>query len=153
MKMKMRGTIAVLALVVFAAACAGQRAQPQSEGKSKAGPSKVQVQSEEYKFGGVPGTLPAGETTFFLENVGEEPHEFGLVRIKTDHAVEELIQMPPNESEKLISEVGATFAKPGKESSFQAELTPGRYGYACFVTTKDGEPHAVLGMYGEFTVS
>jgi hypothetical protein len=85
--------------------------------------------------------------------VGQEPHEFGLVRIKTDHSVEELIQMPPSESEKLISDVGSTFAKPGRESSFQADLASGRYGYACFVTTKDGEPHAVLGMYGGFTVT
>ncbi len=150
--MKAKGLIALVVLSLAATACAGQKARPKAEGKAM-GPSKVQVQSEEYKFGGVPSTLPAGETTFFLENVGEEPHEFGLVRIKTDHTVEELIQMPPSESEKLISDVGATFAKPGKESSFQADLVPGRYGYACFVTTKDGEPHAVLGMYGEFTVT
>jgi uncharacterized cupredoxin-like copper-binding protein len=151
--MKLKGAFALVGLAVLSAACAGQRAQPRSEGKAKAGPTTVEVQSEEYKFGGVPGTLPAGETTFALENVGQEPHEFGLVRIKTDHSVEELIQMPPNESEELISEVGATFAKPGKESSFQADLVPGRYGYACFVTTKDGEPHAALGMFGEFTVT
>jgi hypothetical protein len=150
--MKARGAIALLVLTLLSAACAGQRAQPQGEGKAQAGPRKVQVQSEEYKFGGVPRTLPAGETTFALENVGQEPHEFGLVRIKADHTVEELIQMPPSESEKLISNVGATFAKPGRESSFQADLALGRYGYACFVETKDGEPHAVLGMYGGFTV-
>jgi uncharacterized cupredoxin-like copper-binding protein len=150
--MKVKGAIAVLALTLLAAACAGQRAQPKGEGQTQAGPSEVQIQSEEYKFGGVPSTLPAGEVTFSLENVGQEPHEFGLVRIKTDNTVEELIQMPPNESEKLISNVGATFAKPGKESSFQADLDAGRYGYACFVETKDGEPHAVLGMYGGFTV-
>ena len=148
--MKAKGFIAVVVMSLAAAACAGQGAQPKGEGKAEAGPSKVQVQSEEYKFGGVPGTLPAGETTFVLENVGEEPHEFGLVRIKTD--VEELIQMPPSESEKLISDVGGTFAKPGEESSFQADLAAGSYGYACFVETKDGEPHALLGMYGGFTV-
>jgi uncharacterized cupredoxin-like copper-binding protein len=155
--MKVRAAIALLALAVLAAACAGQRAQPQGEGKDKgntqAGPTELQVQSEEYKFGGVPSTLPAGEVTFALENVGQEPHEFGLVRIKTNHTVEELIQMPPKESEELISEAGATFAKPGKTSSFQADLKAGRYGYACFVTTKDGEPHAALGMYGELTVT
>jgi uncharacterized cupredoxin-like copper-binding protein len=154
--MKVRAAIALLALAVLAAACAGQSARPQGEGKDKgntqAGPTEVQVQSEEYKFGGVPGTLPAGEVTFALENVGQEPHEFGLVRIKGDHSVEELIQMPPSQSQKLISEVGATFAKPGKSSSFQADLKAGRYGYACFVET-DGEPHAVMGMYGELTVT
>jgi uncharacterized cupredoxin-like copper-binding protein len=151
--MKAKGLIAVVVLGLGAAACAGQGTQPKDQGKAQAGPTEVEVQSEEYKFGGVPGTLPAGETTFALENVGQEPHEFGLVRIKTDHSVEELIQMPPSESEKLISDVGSTFAKPGRESSFQADLASGRYGYACFVTTKDGEPHAVLGMYGGFTVT
>jgi plastocyanin len=149
--MKIRASVALVTVALVAAACAGQRAQPKSEGKAKAGPTRVQVQSEEYKFGGVPGTLPAGETTFSLENVGQEPHEFGLVRIKSDHTVEELIQLPPKESEELISEVGSTFAKPGETSSFQADLMPGRYGYACFVTSK-GKPHALMGMYGGFTV-
>jgi hypothetical protein len=154
--MKVRATIGLLALAVLTAACAGRRAQPQGEGKgqgnTQAGPTEVQVQSEEYKFGGVPSTLPAGEVTFALENVGQEPHEFGLVRIKTDHTVDELIQMPPSQSQKLISDVGATFAKPGESSSFQADLEAGRYGYACFVETK-GTPHAVEGMYGGFTVT
>jgi plastocyanin len=154
--MKVRGAIALVALAVLAAACAGQRAQPQGEGKdqgnAQGGPTEIQVQSEEYKFGGVPSTLPAGEVTFALENVGQEPHEFGLVRIKGDHSVEELIQMPPSQSEKLIADVGSTFAKPGEESSFKADLEAGRYGYACFVETK-GKPHALMGMYGGFTVA
>lgn len=147
----MKRTIAIVVLALVAAACAGQGTQPKGEGKAQAGPTEVQVQSEEYKFGGVPGTLQAGEVTFALENVGQEPHEFGLVRIKSDHSVEELIQMPPSQSEKLISDVGSTFAKPGEESSFEVDLEAGRYGYACFVETK-GKPHAAMGMYGELTV-
>ena len=143
------GTIAVALLAV---ACAGRTAAPQSGAKEKAGPKEIEVQSEEYKFGGVPGTLAAGETTFALENVGQEPHEFGLVRIKSDHTLDELIRMGPA-AEEFIEDVGRAFAKPGKSDTLEVTLEEGRYGYVCFVTTEDGTPHAAEGMYGEFTVT
>ena len=32
-------------------------------------------------------------------------------------------------------------------------LSPGTYGFVCFVPAPDGRPHAEHGMFGEFTVS
>jgi hypothetical protein len=149
--MRGKGAITIVALALVAAACGGQGTRPKGEGKAQAGPTEVQVQSEEYKFGGVPGTLSAGETTFALENVGQEPHEFGLVRIKSDHTVDELIQMGEAAS-KHIQDVGRAFARPGKSDTLDVTLKAGRYGYACFVVTK-GTPHAAEGMYAGFTVT
>jgi uncharacterized cupredoxin-like copper-binding protein len=155
--MTRRLTIPLMAVVLFAAACGGETT-PQGGGggggQTPAGPETIQVQAEDYKYGGVPETLPAGEVTFELENVGEEPHEFGLVLIKGDQPIEELISLPQKQAQKLIENVGGTFAEPGAEGKpLTADLEAGRYGYACFVTTKDGEPHAALGMFGEFTVA
>jgi hypothetical protein len=144
-----------VALTLFAGACGDEpRTAQGGGGGTAAGPETVQVQAEEYKFGGVPGSLPAGQVTFTLENVGQEPHVFSLARIKGDESVEELVELGPKRSRNLIEEVGDTFAQPGREGKpLRAELSPGRYGYACFVTTKEGTPHAALGMYGGFTVA
>jgi plastocyanin len=145
--MKTRVLMSVLAVGLAASACAGQ------ESEGPAGPSRVQVQAEEYKFGGVPDTVPAGPVEFTLENVGQETHEFALARIIGDQSIDELVQLPGNQANEFIEQIGGTGAEPGDEASFKAELEAGRYGYVCFVETKDGEPHAALGMYGEFTVS
>jgi plastocyanin len=143
--MRGKSAIALLALVAVACAGAGQT------GRS-GGPARVQVQAEEYKFGGVPSTMPQGVVTFVLENVGQETHEFGLAKITGDKPIEELVRLPQDQVGEFIKQVGGTGAKPGAESSFRATLRPGRYGYVCFVET-DGKPHAAMGMYGEFTVT
>jgi uncharacterized cupredoxin-like copper-binding protein len=153
MMRKTTSAVLVLGLVTTACAGAGQGPQGQPGGETEQGPATVQVQAEEYKFGGLPDTLPAGPVEFTLENVGQEPHEFGLARIKGDQSIDELVQLPGNQANKFIEQIGGTFAKPGETGKpLEAELEAGRYGYACFVETKDGEPHAALGMYGEFTV-
>jgi uncharacterized cupredoxin-like copper-binding protein len=142
----MRGKIAVAVLALVAVACAGAG---QSDGNG--GPSRVRVQAEDFKFGGVPSTIPQGVTTFVLENVGQETHEFGLAKITGDKPIEELVRLSQDQLGQFIKQVGGTGAKPGEESSFRATLRPGRYGYVCFVQT-DGKPHAAMGMFGEFTV-
>jgi uncharacterized cupredoxin-like copper-binding protein len=155
--MKVKMTFGFLALALFAVACAGagqnQGSQGQPTGPTEQGPTTIAVQAEDFKFGNVPQTVPAGPATFTLENVGQEPHEFGLVRIKTDTPIDELIQLRGNEANQQIEQVAGTFAKPGETGKpIETTLTEGRYGYACFVETK-GKPHAALGMYGEFTVT
>ncbi len=44
--------------------------------------------------------------------------------------------------------------RPGETAKerITGELTPGTYGYACFLETKDGTPNAFLGMAGTFVV-
>jgi plastocyanin len=154
--MTRRLVVPLAALALVAAACGGETEQQGGGGGggTPSGPQTIQVQAEDYKFGGVPETLPPGEVTFVLENVGEEPHDFGLVRIKGDKSAEELVSLPQKQSQRFIENVGNSFAQPGQEGKpLTTELEAGRYGYACFVTTKDGTPHAALGMFGEFTVA
>jgi plastocyanin len=154
--MTKRLTIPGMALALFAAACGGGTT-PQGGGgggQAPAGPETIRVEATEYKFGGVPESLPAGQVTITMENVGQEPHVFSLVRIKGDQSVEELVELPQKQAQKVIEQIGDTFAQPGKEGKpLRVSLDAGRYGYACFVTTKDGTPHAALGMVGELTVA
>jgi plastocyanin len=142
--MTAKALLSILVLGLVASACAGQSGRSQD-------PGRIQVQAEEYKFGGVPSTMPQGVATFVLENVGQEPHEFGLAKITGSKPIEELVRLPQDQVREFIKQVGGTVAKPGDEASFKATLRPGRYGYVCFVETK-GKPHAAMGMFGEFIV-
>ena len=142
----------VVGLAVRLGACSEQASRQTEPQQEPAGPQEVTVKAVEFEFQGVPTTLEAGRTSFLLENAGKKPHEFGLVRITGDQSVEELIELRER-ADEFIEDVGSAFAKPGRSDQLTATLQPGRYGYACFVTTNQGEPHAVLGMYGEFTVA
>jgi hypothetical protein len=140
-------------LPLVLAACAqqgGQTGPGQQPNQEPTGPSQVSVIAKEYGFD-LRTSPEAGRTTFVLENLGMEPHEFGLVRITGDKSVEELIELR-DRADRFIEDVGSAFARPGKSDELKVTLEPGRYGYACFVTTH-GQPHALAGMFGEFEVA
>ncbi len=63
------------------------------------------------------------------------------------------MELPENEVETFIEDAGHAFARAGRSDGFNTTLKPGRYGYVCFVETKEGKPHAFLGMTGELTVA
>ena len=139
------------------AACAEQQpAQPDHPAEQPAAEPEAQgfqVIATEYAFDGVPATLEAGEATFTLVNEGEEHHMMSLSKVNDDRPVEELLQLPQKEVQEVTENAGQTAAAPGKSKSLTAELESGRYAYVCFITTKDGTPHALEGMVGEFTVA
>lgn len=149
--------IAIVMLFVLAACAEQQQAQPDQPAQQPASPEpaaqEFQVIATEYAFDGVPAALESGEATFTLANEGQEQHMMFLFKINDDRSVEELIRLPQKEAQEAIENAGQADARPGKSKSFTAELETGRYGYGCFVTTKDGTPHALEGMYGEFTVA
>jgi hypothetical protein len=125
----------------------------------------VDVTATNYAFAGIPAELPAGVTSFNLGNEGEDLHELVLVR-KNDgvtQSAEELLALPEEEAMSLTTMVGTNaFAAPGEEDYTIADLEPGDYVALCFVPVgatstdgppPDGPPHAMEGMYAEFTVS
>ena len=55
-----------------------------------------------------------------------------------------------------VRPVGQAAAEPGKTDSAVVKLERGRYAVSCFIPVGGGEsgpPHAVGGMFAEFTVS
>lgn len=149
--------IAIVALLVLAACAEQQQAQPEQPAQQPASPEPetqdFEVIATEYAFEGVPATLEAGEATFTLVNEGEEPHMMNVTKINDDRPLEELLQLPQKEVQEVIEDAGTVEARPGKSKSLTAELESGRYGYVCFITTEDGTPHALEGMFGEFMVA
>lgn len=128
--------------------------EPETE-EPAAGSTVVEVEGDEYEFR-LDGTVPSGPVFLQLDNVGEENHELAAFRIAEGATAQEIIdaEREGGDVEEFIldEDVGYAFARPGEASGFNAELTPGTYAFACFVTAPDGEPHAFKGMHLTVTV-
>lgn len=130
----------------------------------------VDVVGVDYRFDGVPETLPAGPAIFNFANEGTEQHEYVMFRLNDDttETVEELLALPEEEVFTKITFAGFAYADPGESSGLIADLTPGRYAAVCFIpvgstpeaveeatansTEIQGPPHIMEGMVAEFTV-
>lgn len=125
----------------------------------------VDVTATNYAFAGLPDELPSGPTSFDLSNEGEDVHELLLLR-KNDgvtQSAEELLALPEEEAMSLATPIGSpAFALPGEEGYVVADFEAGDYVAVCFIPVgmtnvdgppPEGPPHAMEGMYAEFTVS
>ena len=97
--------------------------------------AELNATATEYAFGGIPEEVPAGPTIITLENIGEQVHEIAIYRINDDVTltVEELLALPEEESQSMVTEIGGTFAVPGSTGHTVVELTSGRHVALCFI--------------------
>jgi len=101
--------------------------------------------------------LTAGRHTILVKNAGPQPHEIVLLKLAPGKKAEDFgkwaetgMKGPPP-AEPLG---GVGFLDKGLEGSFTADLTPGDYGFICFVPdAKDGKPHLAHGMMRTITVN
>ena len=175
--LKLFALLAALVLALGAAACGdddGDTEEPAAQGTTEEGSSEEEQTSEEdetddgsataltvtareYEFD-FPATLEAGPVEITLQNEGEQPHHLILAKLSEDAPpIEELIEMP--NPEKFLAEDitgnNPPHANPGQtaKTTIETELTPGTYGYVCFIPDKEKKkPHALLGMNGTFEV-
>jgi hypothetical protein len=122
----------------------------------------VRVTALDYKFEGIPPTLPARTVAFTVSNQGAEPHELDLYRINEGfpQPFRELALLLDAQRNVVLTSVGEISTNPGSAATEFMTLIPGRYGVACPVPqgstpTADGTgpPHAAIGMIAEFTVN
>lgn len=169
----MRKLLCLLAagLLVFGVACGGgdeenEPAATEEEGTEEEGTEEepsgeeggpIEVTMTEFAFAG-PETVPAGEFEVTAVNVGEQPHEMGVVPLKEGAPpLEELVKMSDKELQKWTAgPFGGTEGpiEPGDSKTFTLDGTQAAsFGFACFI--KDPEtkkPHVQLGMAGTFVV-
>jgi uncharacterized cupredoxin-like copper-binding protein len=162
-----RRLIAVVLVGAFAlGACGGGGdAETPDAGDAAATPEEeipsgdVSYFGTEFAFEG-PETIGAGETTFTLDNQGEQQHMLVMVELLDGKTNEDVIAYleefgaegkPPKWAKEVKVEA---FAKPGKSDTAKpVELTPGTYSMLCFIPDKETKkPHALLGMTRELTV-
>ncbi|HEX5004326.1 MAG TPA: hypothetical protein VFV65_03375 [Gemmatimonadales bacterium] len=99
----------------------------------------------------------AGTHSFVVTNQAQQPHEVVLVRMEPGTSMESwnawleagMTGPPPG-----MPFAGLSAMAPGMVQDFTAELTPGTYGFICFVPDAgDGKPHSMHGMVVSFDVS
>ncbi len=109
----------------------------------------------------MPGTLPAGITTFKITNQGPELHEWNIFRLaegKTMADVNQFFSQPPGAAPAgppPFSALGGLNGLSTNASAFvEMDLQPGSYVAICNIPSaaNNGQPHSALGMVKEFTV-
>lgn len=115
----------------------------------------VTIKLLDYDFQPSPALTP-GRHTIRVENAGPQAHEIVLLRLAPGKKVEDFgrwaetgMKGPPP-AEPLG---GVSVLDKGDHGSFEVDLTPGEYGFICFVPDmKDGKPHLVHGMMKQVKV-
>jgi plastocyanin len=112
-------------------------------------PSDLTIKLVDYDFNPSRPITP-GKHTIMVENAGPQPHELVLLKMAPGKKVEDFAHWAesgmkgPPPAEPLG---GVVFLEKGGRGTFDVELTPGDYGFLCFVPdTKDGRPHLAHGM-------
>jgi len=117
------------------------------------GATAVDLKTLEYQFDFDESAITSGDIAFAVENIGGEDHFVDLSRIPADLDIEQALQS--EEEPAGIENIGSTDPiEPGGEATmvFAEPLAAGRYVLLCFIEAADGEPHALKGMVGEFTI-
>ena len=124
--------------------------------------SQVKMSLKDYAFTDTPN-IKAGKTVIQVSNDGREPHEMAIVHLKGIKAadLQKIISAPPPAPgaapppgpPPFESAGGIQAISSGETAWTTLDLKSGDYVYLCFVpSSKDGTPHAQLGMFKPFTV-
>jgi uncharacterized cupredoxin-like copper-binding protein len=116
------------------------------------GATKVEVTAREYSFD-MPGAIKAGRTSFVLANKGQEAHVMAIVKLKEGATLDQVLQSDDQSQDLVETEWSSDIAARGEEEALTIDVTPGTYGVVCFIPNAQGQPHVMLGMQKEFTVS
>lgn len=120
------------------------------------GATTVKVELQEWLIVPDVTSVPEGEVTFAVDNIGDETHEF--VVLKSDL---ETTDLPTAEDGSVEEETAglevvdeAEDVAPGASAEFSADLASGSYIFLCNIVEEDGnqEVHFDEGMVTAFTV-
>jgi uncharacterized cupredoxin-like copper-binding protein len=106
----------------------------------------------EYEFV-VVQPLRKGRHSFYVVNRGSQVHQASVVRLNPGASAKDVLTAlnqgkPSSLPGTLIG--GMSGLEPGRDGTFTADLTPGRYAIMCLFS--NGESHAAKGMVMNFTI-
>jgi len=100
--------------------------------------------------------LRKGRHSFYVINRGNQIHQASFVRLQPGASAEDVLRALSQDNPSRIPGTligGISGLEPGREGTFTAELTPGRYAIMClFSDTPVNESHAAKGMVMNFTI-
>jgi hypothetical protein len=93
-----------------------------------------------------------------LRNIGAEPHQAQLVRLRGDKTLKDLAAAVADPSGARLFEIvdvtgGPEAIGPAQSQTTMQTLDAGLYGILCLVRGPDGVPHVAKGMLGGFSVT
>lgn len=164
--MAVRSRLLSLAAVVLLAACTAKESPSTTDSAATGAPAAttpapanvVEITASEYKFE-APDQIPAGLTTFKLNDAGKELHHATLIRLDSGKTMNDLMEgmknMKPGTPPPgwVIPAGGPNAAPPGSTSSLTTVLQPGNYALVCFIPDAKGVPHVMHGMAKALTVT
>jgi hypothetical protein len=127
--------------------------------------TSLTITAEDYKYIGVPATIPAGIVNVTFVNKGTIDHEMAFLKVTNNAdtqtaftALAGVFQGKPFPASFLALN-GVHDTDPGKTTVTQFNLTPGQYIALCGDSgvvgsnTQNGPPHFTRGMYERVTVT
>lgn len=100
--------------------------------------------------------LRKGRHSFYVINRGSQIHQASFVRLNPGASTEDVLRALNHDTPSRLPGTligGMSGLEPGRDGTFTAELTPGRYAIMClFSTTHPSESHAAKGMVMNFTI-
>jgi uncharacterized cupredoxin-like copper-binding protein len=134
---------------VLATACAAKDAPPPPA------PNVVSVHATDFAFH-APASIPAGMTTFKLQNGGQTYHHVIVARLDSGKTLADAQAAfaKPGPPPAWLAEIGGPNAPdPNGESNATLELQAGEYVIYCAVDVPGGVPHVAKGMISALTVT
>ena len=120
-----------------------------------AGVTAVDMRLQEFAFVYDRSQVASGRFAFKVQNAGRQFHEIALVKIDRSEPLLQLLGESEEGPPEGVEFFGAGFYEPGDSGNFvlSEPLAAGRYALVCFIPDEaDGIPHALKGMFSEFTV-
>jgi hypothetical protein len=126
-----------------------------ASGASAAAPTAdINVKLADYSFTVTPD-IAAGKHVIKLENDAAQAHEMLIVQLEPGKTVADLAKWVDNQNGPPPAKpLGGISGMPkGSTVYVPVDLTPGEYGFLCFLPdAKDGKPHVAHGMMKQFAV-
>jgi hypothetical protein len=162
--LRLSRSIRLIAVLTLAGAVLGACSKSPSSSSSSSGSQPIyNVYVQQFRFHGMPSSLPAGNFTVDFTNRESFPinHEMVMIGIPSGKTIKDVMDAakakgPSSEDQWLhFGEVPDVFTGATKSQVF--DLQPGNYAIACWQTGKasggeNGPPHAAIGMIWPFTV-
>lgn len=120
------------------------------------GVTTVHIDANEFAFAFIAEDVTSGNVAFEIANVGKQPHHVTIEKVPADFDIEAALQS--EEDPEGLTHIGSTPPwEPGVTQYvvFTGPLEAGDYVMLCFMPDTDdpeGTPHALKGMYKEFSV-
>jgi hypothetical protein len=150
----------LLLWIAFVAVLPGCRTEGDTprQNLAAAAPNLVSLTATEYAFQ-APDSIPAGLTTFRLDNHGKEIHYGHIVGLEPGKTVQNLVDAyaeairTSGPRPKWVTRFGGPGgAAPGDSSRVTQHLEPGSYVWICPVEDSAGTPHFAKGEFKPFVV-